>query len=114
MTYKYGTKGCCICSYDLSSLGGYRNARPTLTYETPFHAVNLCISLWIDRILYVHGIPPFLCRYDIARALLARRDLEVDVLDFRDRTPLVMAVQYGYSHLVRLMLIAGADPSTGE
>ena len=53
-------------------------------------------------------------RYDIARALLARRDLEVDVLDFRDRTPLVMAVQYGYSHLVRLMLIAGADPSTGE
>ena len=52
-------------------------------------------------------------RYDIARALLARRDLEVDVLDFRDRTPLVMAVQYGYSHLVRLMLIAGADPSTG-
>ena len=55
-----------------------------------------------------------LYRYDIARALLARRDLEVDVLDFRDRTPLVMAVQYGYSHLVRLMLIAGADPSTGE
>ena len=53
-------------------------------------------------------------RYDIARALLARRDLEVDVLDFRDRTPLVMAVQYGYSHLVRLLLIAGADPSTGE
>ena len=53
-------------------------------------------------------------RYDIARALLARRDLEVDVLDFRDRTPLVMAVQYGYSHLIRLLLIAGADPSTGE
>ena len=59
-------------------------------------------------------IPPILDRYDIARALLARRDVEVDVLDFRDRTPLVMAVQYGYSHLVRLMLIAGADPSTGE
>ncbi len=53
-------------------------------------------------------------RYDIARALLARRDLEVDVLDFRDRTPLVMAVQYGYAHLVRLILFAGADPATED
>ena len=72
---------------------------------TFFHLIHLGCVTWI---------PPILDRYDIARALLARRDLEVDVLDFRDRTPLVMAVQYGYSHLVRLMLIAGADPSTGE
>jgi ankyrin repeat protein len=52
-------------------------------------------------------------KHDIAKQLLTRRDLEPDVLDFRDRTPLVMAVQYGYAHLVRLILIAGADPTTG-
>ena len=39
-------------------------------------------------------------RYDVARALVARRGTEVDVLDSRDRTPLVMAVQYGYAPLV--------------
>ncbi len=39
-------------------------------------------------------------RYDVARALIARRGTEVDVLDSRDRTPLVMAVQYGYAPLV--------------
>ena len=77
------------------------------TYDKPFILTPYLSLTWDSFHDICH-------RYDIARALLARRDLEVDVLDFRDCTPLVMAVQYGYSHLVRLMLIAGADPSTGE
>lgn len=40
-------------------------------------------------------------RYDIACTLAARPGTEVDVLDARDRTPLIMAVQCGYAPLVR-------------
>ena len=41
-------------------------------------------------------------RYEVARALVVRRGTEVDVLDGRDRTPLLMAVQYGHAPLVRM------------
>lgn len=32
-------------------------------------------------------------RYDMARVLITRPDIEVDVLDGRERTPLIMSVQ---------------------
>jgi hypothetical protein len=38
----------------------------------------------------------------------------VDILDSRERTPLIMSVQYGYSPLVRLLLFAGCDPCTED
>ena len=34
-------------------------------------------------------------RYDIARTLVTRRDIELDIVDERDRTPFIMATQYG-------------------
>ena len=34
-------------------------------------------------------------RYDIARTLSSRIDIELDIVDERDRTPFVMATQYG-------------------
>jgi len=40
-------------------------------------------------------------RFDIARALLQRSGTQPDVLDHRDRSPLITAVQYGYVPLVR-------------
>ena len=39
-------------------------------------------------------------KYDLARSLIMRSGTEVDVLDCRDRTPLIMAVQYGCASLV--------------
>ena len=35
-------------------------------------------------------------RYDIAKELVSRRDCQLDIVDERDRTPLIMAAQYGY------------------
>ena len=35
-------------------------------------------------------------RYEIAKTLVSRRDILLDVVDDRDRTPLIMAAQYGY------------------
>ena len=53
-------------------------------------------------------------RYDVAQALIARRaDAELDVVDNRDRTPLLLAAQYGYAPLVRLLLFSGCDPFAG-
>jgi len=49
-------------------------------------------------------------RHSIARTLACRRDIVLDVVDERDRTPLIMATQYGYSSLVRLLIRNGADP----
>lgn len=43
-----------------------------------------------------------------------RPDIEVDVLDARDRSPLIIAAQFGYTRLVRLLLFAGADPSAED
>ena len=34
-------------------------------------------------------------RHGIARSLVMRSDIVVDVVDERDRTPLIMATQYG-------------------
>ena len=34
-------------------------------------------------------------RYEIAKTLVGRRDILLDVVDDRDRTPLIMATQYG-------------------
>ena len=34
-------------------------------------------------------------RHTIAKTLVLRRDILLDVVDERDRTPLIMAVQYG-------------------
>ena len=34
-------------------------------------------------------------RYDIAKELVSRRDCQLDIVDERDRTPLIMAAQYG-------------------
>ena len=34
-------------------------------------------------------------RYDIAKILVSRRDCNLDIVDERDRTPLIMAAQYG-------------------
>jgi len=49
-------------------------------------------------------------RHIIARTLVLRRDILLDVVDERDRTPLIMATQYGYTSLVRLLLRHGCDP----
>ena len=50
-------------------------------------------------------------RFDVAQALISRRDdTELDVVDNRDRTPLLLAAQYGYAPLVRLLLFSGCDP----
>ena len=35
-------------------------------------------------------------RYEIAKTLVSRRDCQLDIVDERDRTPLIMAAQYGY------------------
>lgn len=34
-------------------------------------------------------------RYEIAKTLICRRDINLDIVDERDRTPLIMAAQYG-------------------
>ena len=34
-------------------------------------------------------------RYETAKTLVSRRDILLDVVDERDRTPLIMAAQYG-------------------
>lgn len=49
-------------------------------------------------------------RHGTARSLVMRPDIVLDVVDERDRTPLIMATQYGYASLVRLLLRNGADP----
>ncbi len=43
-------------------------------------------------------------KYDIARELILRPEAEVDVMDYRDRTPLIMAVQYGCAELVPIAI----------
>lgn len=49
-------------------------------------------------------------RHTIAKTLVLRGDTLLDVVDERDRTPLIMATQYGYTSLVRLLLRHGCDP----
>ena len=34
-------------------------------------------------------------RYEIAKNMVSRRDIVLDIVDERDRTPLIMATQYG-------------------
>jgi len=53
-------------------------------------------------------------RYEIAKVLVSRRDCLLDIVDERDRTPLIMSAQYGYSPLVRLLLYYGCDPTAED
>ena len=51
-------------------------------------ASNLGENALIESVVYR--------RHIIARTLVLRRDTLLDVVDERDRTPLIMATQYGY------------------
>jgi len=53
-------------------------------------------------------------RYEIAKVLVSRRDCLLDIVDERDRTPLIMSAQYGYSPLVRLLLYYGCDATAED
>ena len=54
-------------------------------------ATNLGENALIEAVVYR--------RHMIAKTLVLRRDILLDVVDERDRTPLIMATQYGYVKL---------------